>query len=496
MKRSFITIMCLLIALVTLLTACGGNGGNNVPTGSTPADGNNPGDPSGGNTGGNTPQISLQESVPAKNIDRDIRILTDYVPDDDIHEPNGDPMWDVQVDMYLYAEEKFNVTLEFKAPSTGWVYSTMEQLQGSDQNEFDLIYSPHPTVGMYNLLTSGTLANLQTVDTVNLQKECYNQSQVQNHTANGRLYMAVPDFTIIGQALPSIIYNVESYARYGFTEDLYETVKSGKWTMDKLLEMVTTASSTNLGGSEGTKTYGMAYWHGMTYTMMYAMGENILVKNVDGKFERGLNAERLDTIAQKLAALVNDSDMTVISITNNAAFGESDMWKAFSSGRALFFTMDVGSMSHWLRDLEFDVHYLPVPKLYENDDYRAVCASGFCGIPNIAYSVSDSGLIFESMAAYGNEHVKPALFENVLLGRLSKEQADYEALNYLHSIKFFEFGYTFDETNAGRNIMATIVFDGGGLGGSKAVTAYIRAHGKDLQKIVDQANALGDDTAA
>ena len=132
MKRSFITILCLLIALVTLLTACGGGG--KTPQATNPPATNNP---AGGNT--NPEDVILQDLVPAKNIDRDIKILSDYPPGDDIHEENGDPMWDVEVKMYLYTEEKFNVTLEYQGPSSGRAWSTLDMLKGSDMNEFDLL---------------------------------------------------------------------------------------------------------------------------------------------------------------------------------------------------------------------------------------------------------------------------------------------------------------------------------------------------------------------
>jgi hypothetical protein len=275
---------------------------------------------------------------------------------------------------------------------------------------------------------------------------------------------------------------------------MYGLVAEGGWTIDKLISLVKEASSSNIGGDPNTATYSMGYWQNVTYCMMYAMGENILVKNTDGEFERGLNVDRLTTIAEKLNELVfGEPNAVVVSSTGNAGFADSEMWKAFSSGRALFFTMDIGSINFHLRNLEFDVKYLPLPKLYATDDHRSICASGFCGIPNIAYDAEESGMIFTSMAIYGHEHVKPALFENILFGRLSKDPADYEMLNYLHSTKFYEFGYTFDETNACRNLMLDIVFNPTGMVGSKAVSAYLRGHNAAILDIVEKANSLGED---
>ncbi len=489
MKKSFVAILCLFIAIVTLLSACGGN--TNTPQATTEA-------PAGENNNNNnnntpvTPQGTAQDTVPQKDINRDFVILNDFAVEGDIHKETGDAVWDSKVSMYLFAEEKYNITISFKKPSSGYAWETLQMLSGSDQNEYDLLSSPHPNTGIYNLLTSGNVVDINTVNTVNLNGQWYNQSQVQNHTTKGKLFLVVPDYGVDGQALVSVIYNEDRYTSLGFTEDLYATVKAGDWTIDKMISMVKEASPTNIDANTSTATYGLGYWKSLTYTVMYAMGENILVKNANGEFQRGLNVERLELICDKLEELVLGSECaTIMNDTNNAGLPDTDMWKAFASGRTLFFTMDVGGCFNNLRDLEFDLNYLPLPKLYKTEDYRSVCASGFACIPSIAYNAEESGLILETMAIYGNEHVKPTVFETILLGRLSQDTADYEMLNYLHSTKFYEFGWTFDETGVGRNLVTSIVFGTAGNGGSKAITAYIRGHAKDFERIVSEANALG-----
>ena len=104
---SWVSILCLLIALVSVLTACNGNKGGTTPT-----------TPSVTNPDGQPAEI-LQDLHEKKDISRDMKILSDYVPGDDIHEMNGDPVWDAEVGNYLFAEEKFDVTLSYVAPAAG-----------------------------------------------------------------------------------------------------------------------------------------------------------------------------------------------------------------------------------------------------------------------------------------------------------------------------------------------------------------------------------------
>ncbi len=459
--------------MVSVLSACKG--------GTTPTT------PSVTNPDGQPAEI-LQDLHPKKEIGRDMKILSDYAPIEDIHETNGDPVWDTEVANYLYAEEKFGVSLSYVTPAAGQVYSTLRMYLGSDGNEFDLVYSPHPNLGTYALLSEGGLTDLHNIQSMNLDRPWYNQSQVTNHTANGKLYLCVPDFTIAGQGLPAIIYNVERYKAMGFEEDLYELTKSGGWTIDKMISMVKAAETTS-SGEGAVDTYALSYWKQLSYCMMYALGENILVKNTDGKFELGLDTNNLTTISEKLIELTSQD--VVADSTNNNGFPDTTMWKAFESGNSLFMTMDIGSMNHWLRELEFDIHYLPLPKMTASADYRSVCASGFCGIPTIAKNYEESGTILDTMAIYGYERVKPAVFENILFGRLSKEPADYEMLNYIHSTKFYDLGFTIDEKAAARDLMMSVVFNATGATGKKAISTYLRANATKLTDIVDKANTLG-----
>jgi hypothetical protein len=69
-------------------------------------------------------------------------------------------------------------------------------------------------------------------------------------------------------------------------------------------------------------------------------------------------------------------------------------------------------------------------------------------------------------------------------------------LNYLHASKFYEFGFTFDETGACRDLMTNIVFNPTGIIGSKAVSAYLRGHNAAILDIVAKVNSLGDDIEA
>lgn len=471
MKQRLITLLCLVLVASAFLTACNKTEGGEQTANTTAQ-----------------AQGTYQDQVPAKDIDRDITILTDFAPSMDIHEPSGDPMWDTEVDMYLLAEQKYNVSIRYQAPASGRAFATLEMLRNSDAHEFDLLYSPHPTYGIYSLITNGTMVDLQTVESMNLDGEWYNQSQVENHTSNGKLFLCVPDFTIEGQGLGSFVYNTAYYSALGFQEDLYQVAKDGNWTIEKLLTIVQQASS----GSDGAnQTYALCFWKSFVEGFR---SNNILVKNQDDQYELGLNANDLSSAIDQVMVLLSE-DGVLINESYNAGFKDTEIWKVFSAGRGLFLTAEVGQtdVSQYLRTLDFDINYLPVPKADANDDYHAGTASGFCGIPTIAYDKEESGLLLECMAVYGYEKLKPTFFNKILEGRLSKQAEDFEMLDFLHSIKTFDFGFTFDDGDKLRTMMNKIIFSEAGLGGKQAISAYLKANETYIQTLVDKANRIGQD---
>lgn len=82
-------------------------------------------------------------------------------------------------------------------------------------------------------------------------------------------------------------------------------------------------------------------------------------------------------------------------------------------------------------------------------------------------------------------------FNSILLGRLSEKPDDYDMLNYLHSIKIFDFGFTFDATNRiASNILYNVVITGKQNNASRAISAYLRGQKGYFDKLLESANSV------
>ena len=400
-------------------------------------------------------------------------------------EYNGDPINDTAYRRTMYVENRFQFVMKYTE-----LAGVLQALRNSDMaggGDYDLVY-PHPNDGTAALLTEGLLANLRELPNLHLEREWYSQQQVTDYEVNGNLMLVVSDYSIIGQGIAGLLCNADRYAALGYTDDLYDVVYSGEWTIERMTEIVKDTASVNEGAGDKID-YGLVFRSNSACNIFsHALGENILVRNADGEFELGFTASSMTAVAEALYELLYETNGNVLfGEGTDAMFPTSEMWTTYRQGSSLFITYDFGVFTRYLRELEFEVCYLPYPTLEGGADYRVVCGSGFFAIPAKAENTEESAVVLESLSIYSYEYMRPESFNTILLGRLSENQNDYEMLEYLHNNKFYDFGVTFDETGVAKNLLYRVLFSYNDV---RAVTTYMRGHAGELQEVVDSANAL------
>ena len=329
-------------------------------------------------------------------------------------------------------------------------------------HDFDMVY-PHPTSSIVKMMVSGYFTNLLTCNSLNLNAAWWNQSQVNNYSVNNKLYLAVSDYSITGQGFAAIIFNKDIYKSMGFETDLYEAVKQGTWTMEMLYTLVSAYGGNTSGDGIITAddSFGLLFQSGYAGRFMWAMDQYIFDHSEDS-ITLALNQEKVNGIAQKLYTLLWESDQRVfIEACTNAGWPDSDLWKIFSSNRALFMTYDIGGMFSLLSSLSFRPGYLPLPKYdSEQSDYQVICASGFFAIPTCAENFENSAMLLDTLSYISYVDMKPAFFENILGGKMSEHPDDYEMLDFLHSKKVFDLGFTMDDGGYARDLLQKLVVEG------------------------------------
>ena len=430
--------------------------------------------------------VDLLGSLPEKDMGgRDFVIMSEWAQGHFPDSITGEPIDDVKYSRALYVEEKYNVNIV--CVDVPKFYEALSQAHLSGMKEYDLVF-PHPTAHMQSILTTGLLSNLNDTEYVNLDGEWYNQTQVENYEANGNLYLCVPDATIVDTGFNCLVYNRDLYGELGFTEDLYEVVNSGRWTMEEFKNILA-QTKTDGSGNEANKMYGLAFWEASSSAFMFAMGQNVFKKNSQGEFKIALDSTKLVSIAEKFDAVLKSGDV-VRSKSNTAGWPETEAWKTFANEKALFITHDIGVYHTLLRDIEFDVGFLPLPKFDENQsEYRTVCAAGFWAIPAAVKDLDEAGIIMEALAVYSHIYLKPEFYETVLFGRLSNVEKDYEMLDFIHRSKLYDLAMTLDTTDyVSTGILGSTVMKDGDPNG---IAVYLKINRDKILNLADIANGIG-----
>lgn len=467
MKRRLLTMfLCLLLVLPTVFLA-----GCKKDEESTPP-----------------PQVNVDAGGPLDNLPdadfglRDFVMLSNPGWMATEGEYNGDTIHDTNFERYTYLNQRYNMNFTFHHSEE--TFSLLQNTQLGGDQSYDIMY-PHPN-DLGALMIGGYLTDLRSLNMIDFDAEWHNASQVANYTANGKTYLLASDTTIDSQALGAIVYNRDRYSALNFTEDLYQTVWDGNWTMEKFQGIIKTATSDSVG-DDTDNSYALCFWDQFADRFACAMGMDILRKTENGTFETGMEAAKMTDICNKIYDLIFDNDGIIHGHAFNATLPTTEFFSAYKSGNSLFLTHDIGSLYSLLREFDFDIGFLPYPKLDTNQtSYRSFCASGMLAIPLHAQSTNDSGIIMEALAVYSNLYLKPAFIDTILLGRLSENSEDFEMLSYLHSIKYYDLGYAMDTDRVANEIVYVQVI----RNKSREIVPALRSNAGKIQNIADKANTL------
>ncbi len=414
--------------------------------------------------------------------------FTEPMDSDDPNVYNENTISSVKHSRTLYAEDRYNITIQYVKNEN--VYEALTNDRMADGQSFDLAL-PHPTEGIASILTSGYCTNYLELNSIDTSSPWYNQSQVESYTINGKLYPLVSDIGVDGAGFQGFVYNKDLYLQNNNGEDnLYETVFNGDWTLEVFMETMKKFHPENEGVPEEEKMYSLIYHSKLERTFMYGIGQKTVRRNSEGLYELALDKGKLNTLAENLYDLIYNMDnVYVAKQTFYAGWGTCDMVKIFKAQKAIFFEYDIGGLYNYLRDVTFKIGYLPMPKFdtYQQG-YALICGQVGTIIPSTLNEKEDAALLLDTFSRYSYLYLKPAFYDEVLLGRMSPTADDYKMLELLHNSKVYDIGFTIDGAGMGplKGIMTEVVLNNR----SKSVDSYLMSKNAVLLEIVDVINNI------
>lgn len=347
----------------------------------------------------------------------------------------------------LALKERFNFDIEV-IPGDGWGSCTnmLKNSVTAGTRDYDMAFLL-PFASSGTVVTGGFLHNMLNVEHINFTNPWWHTNVNDLYTYKGYLPFVSSDYLISSYQYSNILIFNKVMAENAHTENIYDLVRSGKWTLDKFKEIITQFSQ-DLDGNgiyDKDDSYGYATnfgYHAITWG--YAVGD-LSVKFEDDNVVLGFQNERFYDTASWLYEILYNSNLAY------EIGWDMDCDISWDTNRVFIQAMWLADLVKF-RDCDSEYGIIPYAKFDEAQDgyYTYVDArTGANAIPidADAATVSNVGLILEAMSCANFNDAIPAYIESVTNAKLTRDRDSIEMMEYIKAGRRWDIGYTFADTS-------------------------------------------------
>jgi hypothetical protein len=271
-------------------------------------------------------------------------------------------------------------------------------------------------------------------------------------------------------------------------ESPYDLVKDGKWTLDKLYELGM-AVARDLDGDgkwgEGDQ-YGYCTWSSVGgQTLMTGSGANLSVhKDADDMPVYDMNSDYYISRLSRVTEIISTD-----GFYNKLATSENNGGvEYFKAGRSLFYNETMGNAQK-LRQMDIDFGIIPGPKWDEAQENYANCGGNpyFMCVLTTNADLERTGILMESMAYESMKTVKVAAYDEMLMGKVSRDNDSEAMLDIINSTLVYD--HPIAATYLNTQITDNYMFKGKNDYAS-FFTKFESKITKEIQKYIDAYDAI------
>ena len=393
-------------------------------------------------------------------------------------EINGEIINDRMYEADRLIEQKLNVKIESDyLEDSGDVNTIVQNAVAAGEDEYDVYDMPSDIAG--RLITGGYFRDISDLTGIS-DKVWWDKNTRDSLTFGGKCYSLLGDVSLMLAESHYVLFQNKDIAADIGLDNIYDTVKSGKWTLDKFGEHLKKAAQDTNGNGEMDfeDRWGLGiYQVAMTYFML--AGENPIVQtDSDGiPYFNGID-ERMADMYTKIRTILFDPEHTTIGGKNVPAGGD---WKdPFMQGRSLYLFEPLGH-SKKMRDSKFDFAIIPMPKYDENQkEYMTpILQYVHTMYVTIANQKTDViGATLENMAAEYYRTLRPAYYETVLENKRVRDDESLEMLEIIFKNRELNPAVVFDWK-------ITSILNDAALNGKDTIVSDIEKQSKQIQKAIN-----------
>lgn len=365
----------------------------------------------------------------------------------DSEENVGDSINDAVYKRNTAVSEEYNVTFERVETIHEQIVATVTQSVLAGDDNFDALQAI--LTFQSQLAAEGYLHSLDKFDDLQLDESWWDSIGNGFLRIGGELYSAMGDINIIdNDATYSVLFNKKLLANYPAIPDIYQLVRDGKWTLDKLHEYSQLVSK-DLDGNgvmEWDKDqFGVIDQYEVSEALLLGSGMRAVEFDKDGYLEYNLSNEKIVNTFEKVYNFFSD-DTCQITTDASKYSSVSDKWNVvsrgtFKSDRGLFFMGPTVNV-RLLRDMTSDFGILPIPKIEESQStYHSMLQSNNAtsySIPVTAAVPDRTALILEALCEESVDTLTPAYYENTLKRKASRDNESSDMLDLIFANRIID----------------------------------------------------------
>jgi len=443
--KKILTLVLVIIMLMTTFTACTTDVGSGNPSetpSSTPApdasDDLPPEEESEEQIGNLDPSINLG----GNEINIISRGHTNFKDEITVESSDGDPIQDSIFQRRLDVERILNceiVDWPVNEASDGdyTVCKTLENaLKGSDC-PYDIMSASAYTA--FGNTVKGLCHDLLSVENLDLSQRYWATYFNEEASIGNAQYFATGAISLSLRRFIWVTFFNKSLAESYGTEDLYQVVNEGRWTIDYQAKLIASMydDRDEVGGASAGDLFGLvANPHICTDPYWASCEIQVLVKDPETNFFKiEPSVETIDSLLEKVNNLYYKSGGTFVVPPASGDTDQETIRQMFTGEQTTMATLRLLEVeAEDFRNMAVPYGILPIPRYDESQDaYYSHAHDQFIvyGIVSSVPStkIDDMGAFLECMAIEGYKTVTPAYYEVALKGKYSKDEESWKMLD-------------------------------------------------------------------
>ncbi len=433
--RLFALLLCLIV-LIPLISGCSDNSDKNgAKITETLAE-----------TTVTSDEDQLYDNLPAGSYGgHEFRILNNIsnfaITDMSAETLTGDPVNDAIHNRNSYVENKLNIKILVTDMGYNEIVSTVQKLFNTGDYEYDIVYDEAWAIS--SLAKQGCFVSFSDCpDVLDISMPWWSKDALESLTIGNNLYMLMGDMNLMFmESAWAVAFNKEILRDRGYT-DLYSIVNSGKWTMDKMSEIMS-AAATDLdnNGMDTSDIWGAVTYYGVVNPLIKSSGIYLVRRDENSLPVYSGNDERLIDVYTKIVKIFYSNDNEVYNNkVSTTCPGLTDWTSMFKDGNSAFMLEVMGGIRK-LREYDIDFGIVPMPKYDEaQDGYITLTAQYAAGlaIPAQSPDLTRTCTVIQNLGAYSYKWLRSAYYEKTLKGKVASDTESAEMLNIIYKNSVFE----------------------------------------------------------